>query len=240
MSKKHNKLFCFSYAGGDATFYRNMIKQINSLDSDIDVIALEYPGHGLRRREELLTDMDALAEDMLNQMSSYMDGSDYSLMGYSMGSIVATKVLSKIIKRKMYDNPKSVFLAAHGPRAVETWEDIDEKVQEEIIKKWTISFGAIPETLAINKTFWRIYLPLYAADYRLLANYDVESLGLATNIEATIFYSENDTPTEIVKEWNDHYVGENSYYTFEGNHFFIKDNFKEIAGIIVDKINNAE
>ena len=47
------KLFCFTYAGGTASFY----EQIEDLlPKSIEVIKLEYAGHGTRRKESFYHD----------------------------------------------------------------------------------------------------------------------------------------------------------------------------------------
>ena len=44
------KLICLTYAGGNATFYDQLQKE---LSKSVEVIALEYAGHGQRHKEPL-------------------------------------------------------------------------------------------------------------------------------------------------------------------------------------------
>ena len=90
------QLFCFTYAGGSADFY-NQIEPF--IASDIEVVKLEYSGHGKRRKEPNYESFNDLTEDMYSLIKEYMRvNENYALMGYSMGSIVLVEVLSKIKK----------------------------------------------------------------------------------------------------------------------------------------------
>ena len=42
---------------------------IENKDTRIEVIALEYPGHGSRRKENLLSTFDDLSSDVIKQMA---------------------------------------------------------------------------------------------------------------------------------------------------------------------------
>ena len=56
------KLICLTYAGGNATFYDQLQKE---LSKSVEVIALEYAGHGQRHKEPLYKTFDELSRDML-------------------------------------------------------------------------------------------------------------------------------------------------------------------------------
>lgn len=233
------KLFCLPYAGGNADFYKDIKEYIENKDTRIEVIALEYPGHGSRRKENLLSTFDDLSSDVIKQMAMKFDEDDYALMGYSMGSIVASEVVRKILLGELLSKPKKVFLAAHEPRTIKMYTSLSNTIDDATVKKRTIDFGAVPESLINNETFWRMYLPLFKADYNMILNYNFGNLSLKTNIDTTIFYSEIDTPYEIMKEWSKYYCGKLEYFQFDGNHFFIKNHMIEIGNIIINRLDEV-
>ena len=55
------KLICLTYAGGNATFYDQLQKE---LSKSVEVIALEYAGHGQRHKEPLYKTFDELSRDI--------------------------------------------------------------------------------------------------------------------------------------------------------------------------------
>lgn len=219
------KLICFTYAGGNSSFY-DQLKQ--ELLPDIELIAMEYSGHGTRHRSLFYSDFYELAEDMTIQIKEWLkDSFPYAIMGYSMGSISAIEVLRKLIEEKM-QLPKHVFLAAHEPQTKASLADYNNEEMDEFVKTRTIQFGAVPEKLISNKSFWRMYLPIYRADYSIIEKYKFENLKLKSDIPVTVFYSESDTPFEIMKDW-EKYFPKTDFVEYTGNHFFINEHFREMA-----------
>ncbi len=215
------KLICFTYAGGNSSFYDQLKKE---LLPDVELIAPEYSGHGKRHRSPFYLDFDGLADDMLTQIRGEIEcNSLYAIMGYSMGCISAIEVLRKLIDEKM-PLPVHVFLAAHEPRTKATLADYNNEEKDDFVKARTIQFGAVPEKLIDNKSFWRMYLPIYRADYSIIGKYKFENLKLKSDIPATVFYSENDTPFEDMKNWNK-YFEIIDFIRYTGNHFFINEHF---------------
>ncbi len=229
------KMFCFTYAGGNGNFFNGLKKEVSA--KGLELVALDYPGHGTRRKEAFETDFYGLSLDLLSKMKSMLDiEEEYALMGYSMGSITATEIVKRIMEEEVMCEPQHVFLAAHEPKTLRDLENIPDDMQDDVLKERTISFGAVPEELVDNQTFWRMYMPLYKADYRMIGRYDFGTLNLSTDIRTTILYSQTDTPYEEMDKWRKYYKGDIKFYKFEGNHFFIKEHEKEIAEIILERL----
>lgn len=234
MNKKRSQLFCFTYAGGNTSFYDKLRL---CLEQSLDVIPLEYAGHGKRHDEEFYKDFQELSNDMYRLLLEYYNPSiDYSLMGYSMGSIAVTELLKRIIDNSKIPLPKHVFLAAHEPHTKSELEGFLETDSDDFIKDRTIQFGGIHPKLIFNKSFWRIYLPLFKADYALIGRYNFNEINLNTDVPLTVFYSEADTPLDVMKEWKKYYTGNVDFFCFEGNHFFINEHYEKIANIIVKEL----
>ena len=162
---------------------------------------LEYPGHGTRIKEPLCSDIYQLADDMFRMLKEQRNGAGYGLFGYSMGSIVLTEVLRRILQSNT-EPPDYVFLAAHALYSKREMTDFESDEFDEKVKERTIAFGGIPERLINNKSFWRMYLPLYRADYSMIGRYRFDEVNLtAGNIPAAVFYSETDTAlSEMISE----------------------------------------
>ena len=225
----HKQLFCFTYAGGTSSFFDEIEKGLNG----IEVVKFEYAGHGLRHKEPFYKDFNELADDIFSLLKMSYKGSNYSLFGYSMGSISLVEVLKRIIQSNM-PLPEYVFLAAHEPHTKSELLGYSEEELDEYVKQRTIRFGAVPKELENNKVFWRTYLPIYRADYSLIARYNFEELNIKTNIPACVFYSEEDTPLKDMKLWENYFSCE--FYRFTGTHFFIQQHHEEMGRIIKEKL----
>ena len=228
------QLFCFTYAGGSASFF-------DTIETDLDcaeLVKFEYAGHGTRYREPLYSDFDELADDLFNRFKTSYKGADYSLFGYSMGTISLVEVLKRIIASGS-NLPKQVFLAAHEPHTKSELLGFSEEELDEWVIDRTIRFGAIPERLVKNKAFWRMYLPIYRSDYSIIGKYDFENLDLKTVVPVMVFYSETDTPKREISLWKNYFIGECEFHAFSGNHFFIFEHHVEMAAQMKTKLLGA-
>lgn len=230
------KLFCLTYAGGNAAFYDDLEKLLSDC---IELIKFEYAGHGKRHKEKGYLTMEELARDAyICLKQNIQDNDEYALMGYSMGSIGTVELLKLILCDSEMRKPKRVFLAAHEPHTKSELAGFNDEENEELVKERTLKFGAVPEKLINNRTFWRTYLPIYKADYSIIRKYKFEKLDLKIDVPATVFYSETDTPIHEMGKWQQYFVNDCEFIRFDGNHFFIKDHLKDIAGVIIDKLGN--
>lgn len=227
------QLFCFTYAGGTASFFDTVE---NCLGDDIEVIKLEYSGHGKRFNEPMYKNFDELANDMYDVICKSYSNGHYALFGYSMGTISVVEVLKRIINKKTIPFPDNLFIAAHEPYTKGEIKGFSGEEIDKLVKERTIKFGGVPEQLINNKSFWRMYLPLYRADYSIIAKYSFDDLVLESIIPTTVFYSESDTPFEKMKLWKKYFKGKCDFYCYEGKHFFIKEYYNDISKIIKEKI----
>ena len=180
------KLICLTYAGGNATFYDQLQKE---LSKSVEVIALEYAGHGQRHKEPLYKTFDELSRDMLRLLKEKLvAGEDYAIMGYSMGTISTIELLKRILQDTILNNPIHIFLAAHEPATKKELKNYADNEMDELVKERTIQFGGIPQTLINNKSFWRMYLPIYKADYTLIGTYKFEELNLKRIFRQPFFF----------------------------------------------------
>ncbi len=234
--KKHYQLFCFTFAGGTASFFDQIGQDLAK--SNIGCVKLEYAGHGARHREPLYCDYQELADDLFGQFQhiyAHSDCDNYALFGYSMGTITLVEILRRILA-SVLPAPKHIFLAAHEPHTKAELLTFTPDEMDECVKERTIRFGTVPEKLLNNKTYWRMYLPLYRHDYTLLAHYNFNNLNLQTTIPSTIFYSETDTPLKEMKLWEKYFRGRVEYCRYEGQHFFIQQHHEEMARVIADRL----
>ena len=221
------QLFCFTYAGGTAAFFADIEKDL----PEFELVKLEYSGHGERHKEKFYENFDELVDDMFHMLQKHNSGTDYALFGYSMGSIILVEVLKRILGAQM-TMPSHIFLAAHEPHTKAELAGFTSEELDEWVKQRTIKFGAVPEILMNNRPFWRMYLPLFRADYSLIGMYHFEDLNLKTDIPATVFYSETDTPYTDMKTWKKYFIGDCDYHCYEGKHFFIQEHHRDMAAII--------
>ena len=220
------QIFCFSHAGGTASFYDELEKNL----PDFEVVKLEYAGHGKRHKEPNYKNFQELTDDLYAQIRQKRNNESFYLFGYSMGGIAVVEIL-----KKMTEFPEHIFIASCSPR---TRADLAELSDENEINNWIVNrvihHGAVPKDL--EELFWRMYFPLYRQDYELIRQYRFEEIK--REIPATIMYSESDISSEEIKGWESYF--ECRYHKFDGGHFFIKEHYDEVAYIVREIMESNE
>lgn len=228
------QLFCFTFVGGSGSFFNGIEPYLRP---EIELVKLEYAGHIERRHEPFYRYFDELTADMYVHVKAQVQvGEPYALFGYSMGAIAAADVTKMILKKGEISPPRHVFLASHGPRPVLGRAEHAGGETDETIKRWTLRFGGLPENLISSQTFWRIYLPIYRADYELITNYDYSRLDYVTDIPATVLFSPADIPYATVEKWNDIFTDECDILEFGGGHFFLREHERDVANVINERL----
>src|SRR5579884_2017731 len=77
------RFFCFPYAGGGASVYRDWTTVFSSLE----VLPLQFPGRENRLLDPPFTRLDDLVETLAEQMLSFLDR-PFAFFGHSMGALV--------------------------------------------------------------------------------------------------------------------------------------------------------
>jgi surfactin synthase thioesterase subunit len=95
-----HRLFCFTYAGGAASIYRNWS---NQLPQSIEAHAVQFPGHGNRLSEPLFRRVQPLVESTAQELMPYLEGT-FAFFGHSMGAIISFE---------LNDNPAAVWARTH-------------------------------------------------------------------------------------------------------------------------------
>lgn len=93
------KLFCLTYAGGNAAFYDDLEKRVSDC---VELITFECAGHEKRIKEKYYATMGELSQDAYAcLLQNVQKGEEYALMGYSMGNIGVAEFLKLILNNKV-------------------------------------------------------------------------------------------------------------------------------------------
>ena len=160
------RLFCFPYAGGGASIYRQWASK---LPVWIEVCAFQLPGREIRMREPGHTDLRSAVEEVADTIHSLLDKPFY-LFGHSMGSAISFE-LARLLRRSGLPQPRHLFVSARrAPQLPQPKEDIHVLPEREFlasIKK----LGGTPEEVLKNEELMELFLPTLRADFTLLETY---------------------------------------------------------------------
>lgn len=228
MHDKQIQLFILPYAGGSKASFKRLTDLINDR---IEVVTVEYPGRGTRAKEALSETIWDLLDDAIRYCQKRRAHDlPYSVMGYSMGSVLSYEMLSRnVIQGEL----KHLFISAEvspKDRSLEL-RKLDNPTDERILAR-ARQLGGLDERLLKNKRFTEIYIKPMISDYRLFFEYRFQDGSPKIQTDATFFYCEKDTALSDVKKWSGLIEGKFDFHEYGENHFFINKHYEEMAKVI--------
>lgn len=227
------KLFCFAYAGGSASFFKNWAGQAAA---GIEIIPVELPGRGSRYGERLCRSLDELMDDVFRQVIKNMDGrsSEYVLFGHSMGTLVICELIQRLQQRTDIPEPLHVFFSGRYPPHNKPFNQLHNLPTDEF-KRCIAELGGTPGELLDDREIFEIFEPILRADYQVLETYEYKQPEEKWNFSISVFYGSKDREIQEYdySEWR-HYTNEScTFYEFDGDHFFIHSHWVQM----IDRMN---
>lgn len=214
------KLFCLPSAGAQASMYHDMKK---ALEGEIQIIPIEYPGHGFRIGEPLINTMEQLCNECIKMIELALDyqNEPFMVLGHSMGAMLGYQMEEKL--RQKGDNiEKLILCACQAPNFwIDYIADIENMSDDEFLE-YVSSLGGIPEELVDNAFFKDIYTHIIRNDFMMIKKHIPNISVVSTPI---VFI--NGTRDKLVGErwrfWKCFVKSEQSFYELEENHFLTKN-----------------
>lgn len=227
------QLICFPYAGGTAGYFRGLKEE---LQDQIEVTAVEYAGHGTRSKESYYHTFEELVQDMTDVAQKVRNPEmPYAILGYSMGSVVAYEVW-KVYRKQGRELPVHMFVASHRPPHLPLQGNLNADFSEEEVMEVLCKFGGIDPRLLANKRFLDLFIQPVRVDYGLFLQYQAAEVPEKVTCDLTAFYAREDLTGEEVCQWQEYTEKEFTQYEFAGNHFFLKENEKQVGDVIREKL----
>ena len=227
------KLFCVPYAGGTAEVFSGLSEY---LKEDIELIQIEYSGHGKRAKEPFYKTFDEMAEDTARLINESLDGDEkFAVFGYSMGSVVSFEC---IVRGLLKGQPCHFFIASHEAPG-EHWESMEYAALDDMaFFRKIVDFGgfkAEDEARMENRFFRKLIFNPIKKDYDLIAQYRLTTEKKA-DVKTTMMFSPRDVKKESAVLWQNRFTKEIEFIEIGDNHFFINKEQEKIANIINGRI----
>lgn len=209
------RLFCFHYAGGSATSFKDWRFLF---PPDVDVVAVQLPGRENRFAEQPFRQMRPLAEAVADAMAGELD-LPYACFGFSMGARVALAV-SHVLRERGLRQPSHLFAASScAPflnMPVRGWNESDE-----MLIAYLRDLGGTADEILDNEEVLEIYLPSVRADLAVIGTCPPRSgPPLAMPMRAFAGADDTQAPPERMRDWYRETSAAFSLTTVSGGHFF--------------------
>lgn len=223
------RLFCFPYAGGGASQFRNWGA---SLSPHLQVIPVQLPGREQRFTEIAFDDLNLLVECLYEVLSPYLDV-PYAFFGHSMGALIAFE-LAHFCMAKNTRLPEKLFLSSYRAPVVrhDPYRDLtDEKIFKRISR-----LNGIPQDVLDNEEFKNLFMPLFRADYRLCRSYRYQERAQLPCSMKVYAGTSDVVPLNDLMAWRHKTSGNFNSELFHGNHFYLKESQKELLSDIQQEL----
>jgi medium-chain acyl-[acyl-carrier-protein] hydrolase len=212
------RLFCFPYAGGAASVFRNWS---DGLPADVEVCPIQFPGRGTRLMEPPFSQLPPLIEALAEALLPLLD-KPFALFGHSLGSLVSFE-LARELRTKHQARPVRLFVSAGpAPQIPHRGLPIHDLPEKELSAK-LLRLNGTPGELLDHKEFMDIVFPSLRADFALYETYRYSS-GPPLNCPISTYGGLNDQEVKHndLEAWRDQTSVSFSIRMFPGDHFFLK------------------
>lgn len=211
------RLFCFPYAGGGASAYRQWSR---NLSSRIAVCPVQLPGRERRVEEPAVTNLDVLVRNITCGLVPYF-GKPFAFVGHCLGALICFEV-ARNLRRDNLPQPRHLFLSAHRPPQLELNRRYLHRLPENEFLEEVRRFNGVPDWILNNGELLGMALPALRADFALYENYyylHEEALSTPT----TVFGGQVDlcVGAEDLNAWRELTCGPFNVQIFPGDHFFL-------------------
>jgi surfactin synthase thioesterase subunit len=224
------KLFCIPFSGGNAYSYMALKKQ---LPDCIRCLNLELPGHGTRIAEPLVYSIEEMTDYLLRQIEADLDD-EYALFGHSLGALLAFMLCRKLTETGK-PLPNMLFVSGQTAPSVLKPDNRVLLSDDKFIEVLREMEGT-PAELLSERSFLDFFLPIIKADFIAIANFRYQKkYPLQVPLVVLLGKQENIKTVDVFR-WKEETIKETEFYWFEGGHFFIYENVKEICRLIEKKL----
>ncbi|MEN8221480.1 MAG: alpha/beta fold hydrolase [Pseudomonadota bacterium] len=219
-------LYCLPFAGGHTLSYQNF--QANVAEN-ILIKPLELPGRGKRIREPLLTNLEAMADDVFQQVISDFNGQLYAIFGHSMGATLGYLLTKRLLNA---GKPAPLHLFVSGRKAPSVVDDAPPKYQlpkQEFINQLN-ELGGLPPELLEDTEVMDFLEPILRADFQAIETYIYQPTS-PFDIPISILHglADKEVAYQDLLPWQQESRQPIAIKTFSGGHFFIFEHLFQLG-----------
>lgn len=228
-----SRLFCFSYAGGNASAYREWYK---NLPRDVELCNVQLPGRGSRFKESAYTNLNSLLDGLEIAITPYLD-KHFSFFGHSMGAQVAYE-LARRLKDKGLTQPDCLFVSARKAPQVPLKRRPIHLLPEKEFRAEIERLNGTPKEALNNPELMDIISPILRADCQAIETWEYKpSLPLEIPVVALGGVQDKHVSIEELEKWSEVTKGPFEIQLFSGDHFYIHQATEALLGVVAKNIN---
>ena len=215
--KTRLRLFCFPYAGGGASIFRQWQE---NMPEGVEVCAVQLPGRENRIAEPPFTRVSLLVDAMVEAFGTYFDV-PFAFFGHSIGAKIAFELV-RDLRRKKGVQPVHLFVSGSRSPHIPEPRPLHLLLEHDFVRELR-RFSGTPEAVMQSRDLMEMYLPILRADFSIDETYIYyEDNPLDCPISAFGGSEDKEANRQELDAWRQHTTGTFIVQMFQGDHFFIK------------------
>lgn len=225
------RLFCFHHSGGTASCFKDWRE---FLPSEVELIAVQFPGRDARNSEPLITDMNAAVKQITDAFNKYQMIYElpFVFFGHSLGSLIAFEIANELRKRNL-KAPQYLIVSGRTAPQTQPKEEVLHDLTDDLFVKGLTKYQGMPTEILQNKELLEVLLPRLRADFTLSETYQYKEkpplecpiLAIGGKDDSTVNYNELVT-------WKKQTLKKCTVNVFSGGHFFLSTSKKDVLSVI--------
>lgn len=220
-------LVCFPFAGGVANYFFRLSA---TLQPDVLVLAVQYPGRQDRLHEPLVDEIAVLADRIADALLGWSDR-PAAFFGHSMGAVVGYEVArrweaSGVALRHLYVSGRRAPSRTRDTDTVHLRDDAGIRAEVDRL-------GGPAAELLTHPELGPLLLPPIRNDYKAIETYR-HPPGPPLTCPVTTIIGDHDPMVTLdeARAWAAHTTGPYTLRVFAGGHFYLTDHQQKIVGIV--------
>jgi medium-chain acyl-[acyl-carrier-protein] hydrolase len=234
-SKASLRLFCFPYAGGAASIFRNWA---DHLPADIELCPVQLPGRGARMRDAPYVRVSRLITALCQELLPYLD-KPFVFFGHSLGALISFELARKLSQDYLLE-PLHLFVSGRrAPQLQDTRSTTYNLPEEEFVKELRRLNGTPTEVLD-QPELLQLIAPTLRADFELCETYEhLTGPPLKCSITALGGLYDEDVSREQQEPWREHTSASFSLKMLPGDHFFLHSSESMLLQILALELGSV-
>ncbi|WP_053375081.1 thioesterase II family protein [Paenibacillus sp. FJAT-27812] len=230
------RLFCFPYAGGGASIYREWQKHF---PKNIEVCAVQLPGRESRGLESPIHSLDQIVNAIAEEIQPLL-AMPFAFFGHSMGALIAFET-ARQLTRKYKRIPDHLFVSGRSaPHLTHRYRKLHLLPDDEL-KNELRQLNGTPDAVLQNNELMDLLLPRLRADFEVCETYTY-SVDMPIHCPITAYGGLDDhaVSMESLAAWKEHTSYHADLKMFEGDHFFLHNEQQKLAQDVGSMLQTAK
>ena len=211
------RLFCFPYAGGGASVFRDWPRL---LPDEIELVAVQLPGRESRFGEPAVRHLPELIGALV-EATATCDDVPFASFGHSLGTLLSCEWALQL-QRRGSRTPLYMIVSGRGtPHQARADAQTHRLPEEEFIQMLRAMHGT-PEEILRDRETMRALLPALRADFAIAADMPISPpRPLPCGLSVYGGLADADVPRDHLQEWQRYSAQPIRVRMFPGGHFFL-------------------